>query len=184
MQMSISGLFTVPRKNFDLEGNYLQMMSQKIKEHILIPYPLPKVKAEKLEIYICTDGQSKESSIRKISKTDRGKSLTYHFWIAYPKVVSQVTDKLLVDMNLEAFTHEFFTCMETALQPHGISEIIVNQAKTEVLKELRANLSAYTFVLSEQESNWRIEAASLLSKMIAELNQQYGRDVTKPIPND
>ena len=45
----------------------------------------------------------------------------FHFWIAYPKVVREVTEMFLVDVDLEIFTIEFMKCVELALTPYLIS---------------------------------------------------------------
>ncbi|GEM_PF-2547354 len=180
MQVSISGIFNQPDYSFDLSGDYLDLLGDSI-ENLLQKSPLPNVKSEELELYICTDGKSEESSIRKISKDDKGQYLTFHFWIAYPKVVREVTEQLLIDVDLEIFTTEFIKCLELALTSYQLDNQIIEETKNKILAEINQDLGKYAFKFSEEESRRRITQRELLSKKIGELNAKYGRDVTKEL---
>jgi hypothetical protein len=160
-QISLSGMFTVPRKNFDLSIPFLNLLADSVESKILSHSILAKIKAEELEIYICTDGESPESQAEKISKTDRGKYLTYHFWISYPKVVRKVDESLRVDMDLAAFTHEFFLCLHEALRPYALPENLLEQTEKEILEELKNN-SLYEFVLAPEDSRLRKDIRQVL----------------------
>lgn len=164
MQISISGIFNTPKYQFDLSPTFLEMLINQISENILTKYTLKNVKAKELEIYICTDGTDAESSVKKISKNDNGKYLTFHFWIAYPKVVRSVTEKLLTDMDLTAFVSEFMFCLKESLMPYDIPEMAFDETEKKMLEILETDLSKYTFELSEEEANLRLALRGILEK--------------------
>jgi hypothetical protein len=154
MEISITGNYTVPNFNFDLEIAYLNLLGDKIEQNLLQKFLLPKVKSEELEIYICTDGKSAESYAQKISKTDRGKFLTFYFWLPYPKIVKQINEDMSVEIDLMVFTNEFFACLKQVLIPYNISEQPITQTQQEILDEITNN-EMYVFKISEQETEWR-----------------------------
>ena len=164
MEISITGSYTVPNFNFDLEIAYLNLLGDKIEQNLLQKFPLPKVKAEELEIYICTDGKSAESYVQKISKTDRGKFLTFYFWLPYPKIVKQINENMSVEMDLVVFTNEFFTCLKQVLTNYHISEKPIAQTQQEILDEITAN-ETYVFKISEQETEWRMGRKLVLEEI-------------------
>lgn len=165
MEISLTASYTVPPYRFDLSIDFLRLLSQKIKENILQKYPLPKVKSEELEIYICTDGTDEPSAIRKISKTDRGKYLTFHFWISYPKVVNRITEMLFVDMNLDAFVKEFMFCLQEALKNYGISENVFLETENSILEKLNTDIEKYQFVFTESEGQMRLRIREYLDTL-------------------
>jgi len=164
MNIRISAIFTMPEYFFDLSSNYLQLISLQVKKNILST-PLQGVKSQELEIYICTDGTSTESSIRKISKSNKGKYLCFHCWIAYPKVVRQITDNEVVEMDLEAFAQEFFACLGLALSEYGIASEQLKNTQTEVLNDLEKNPSFYLFDISAEQIKWRKAQKKILKEM-------------------
>ena len=165
MKISISGIFSVPRFHFDLASPFINLLKDEVKENILQKYPLPKVKSEELEIYICTDGTDEPSAIRKISKTDRGNYLTFHFWISYPKVVNRITEMLFVDMNLDAFVKEFMFCLQEALKNYGISENVFLETENSILEKLNTDIEKYQFVFTESEGQMRLRIREYLDTL-------------------
>jgi hypothetical protein len=164
MQISISGIFNTPKYQFDLSATFLAMLINQISENILSKYTLKKVRAKELEIYLCTDGTDSESSVKKISKNDNGKYLTFHFWIAYPKVVRSVTEKLFTDMDLTAFVSEFMFCLKESLMPYDIPEMAFDETEKKILEILETDLSKYTFELSDEEAKLRLALRGILEK--------------------
>jgi hypothetical protein len=161
MEISITGNYTVPNFNFDLEIAYLNLLGDKIEQNLLHKFPLPKVKSQELEIYICTDGKSTESFIQKISKTDKGKFLTFYFWLPYTKIVKQINENMSVEMDLVVFTEEFFACLKQVLITYNIDEKSITQTQQEILDEITAN-KTYIFNISAQETAWRIGKKEVL----------------------
>lgn len=165
MQISISAIFNAPKYQFDLSLTFLEMLINQISENILTKYTLKKVRAKELEIYLCTDGTDAESSVKKISKSDKGKYLTFHFWITYPKVVRSVTEKLLTDMDLAAFVSEFMFCLKESLMPYSIPEMAFDETEKNMLEILETDLSKYTFELSDEEAKLRLAIREILEKV-------------------
>ncbi len=164
MKITISGMFTTPQKKFDLSSPYLNLLKDETTKNILQRYPFNNVKAEELEIYICTDGSNAKSSIQQIRNKNPNEYLTFHFWISYPKVVKQVTEKLFVDMDLEAFTNEFFVCLKEVLTLHQIPVDTFELAQNSVLETLQSNSKKYTYPFNEKEGKLRLKMRAILDK--------------------
>lgn len=170
MEISITGNYTVPNFNFDLEIAYLNLLGDKIEQNLLQKFLLPKVKSEELEIYICTDGKSAESYVQKISKTDRGKFLTFYFWLSYPKIVKQINENMSVEMDLVVFTNEFFACLKQVLTHYKIDEKLITQTQQEILDEITTS-ETYIFKISEQETAWRMGRKLALEECKSKSNE-------------
>jgi hypothetical protein len=172
MQIRISGYYTEVNYHFDLSNRFMALLRQSIQSIILEKKPL-SVKAKELEIYICTNAQNQDHTVEKISKTDKGKYLTFHFWIPYGKVVKGISEKFAVEMDLDAFVNEFFECLKMALLPYGISEKPFEECKNTVLTEIK-DKKEYHFEITAQESDWRLSA----QKIIAEFEQKRTTKLT------
>jgi len=157
--MEISGMFTTPQKKFDLSSAYLYLL-----KNILQKDAFNNIKAQELEIYICTNGTDSESSIQQITNKNSSEYLTFHFWIAYSKVVKQVTEMLFVDVDLEAFTNEFFVCLKDALTAHQTSVDTFELAQNSVLEILQNDSEKYVYPFTEKEGQLRLKMRAILEE--------------------
>lgn len=169
MEITISGMFTKPQKKFDLSSAYLNLLKEEITKNILQKHTLNNVKAQELEIYICTDGTDSESSIQQITNKNTDEYLTFHFWISYPKAVKQITEMLFVEMDLQVFTIEFFSCLKEALKPYQIPVEVFELAQNSVLEILENDSEKYVYPFTEKEGQMRLKMRAILDKAVQEI---------------
>ena len=111
MKVGIMGYFTSVGFRFDINSNVKKKIMDLIDTNILTPFPLPKIKATVLEILLNTDGISTENKVVRISKTDKGKYLSFMFYLPYPKIVKNEV------VDLEIFIQTFFDALKEVLMP-------------------------------------------------------------------
>ncbi len=124
---------------------------EKVENQILMGFPLPKVKSEILEILLDTDGISEDIKIEKLSKTNRGKYLSFRVYLPYTKIVRAE------GLDLQIFVAYFFEALEKVLMPYGITSEQIEVCKKSVVEE-SLDKEEYRFTISEPQKKWR-EAA-------------------------
>lgn len=157
MKTGIMGYFTSANFRFDVSAKAKKKIMESIDEQILTPFPLPKVKAQTLEILLNTDGKSTERKTEKISKTDSAKNLSFMFYLPYSKIVIHEV------LDLQAFTEEFFEALKEILLPYDIAQNVVEDCKKSVLAEMIGK-EEYLFKLNPSEKQWREVAKNLQGK--------------------
>ncbi|TAH19378.1 MAG: hypothetical protein EAZ08_09415 [Cytophagales bacterium] len=154
MKVGIMGYFTSVGFRFDLNPKVKKKIMDLIDTNILTPFPLPKIKATVLEILLNTDGISTENKVVRISKTDKGKYLSFMFYLPYPKIVKNEI------VDLEIFIQVFFDALKEALSLYAIPEDVLEQTKQEVLCEI-VGKEEYLFEISSEQLAWRSVAKKL-----------------------
>jgi hypothetical protein len=127
MESWITNHYNKPSCFVKIDKKAFGFMMEQI-DHLLAVYPLPKIKAETLEILLCNDGTERFEVIK--CSTGRGKYLTYQFWLPYPQITkNKVTD-------LEPFITYLFEGFLIALTPFGVPENEIRNVQTIVKNEI------------------------------------------------
>lgn len=154
MKLGIIGYFTNPEYQLEIGAKVKKKIMESIENQLLIPFPLPKVKSEILEILLDTDGTSTERKVEKLSKTNRGKYLSFRVILPYTQIVR------VEGIDLQAFIEEFFGAMQEILMPYGIGLECIEKCKNTVLEEI-VGKKEYIFTPNETQKNWRESAKNL-----------------------
>ncbi len=171
INIQIIRAYTVPPLRFDLLSDMMLFLRENVQNLILPNADFSKVTSEILEINITPTQEI--SSCQKISKNDKGKYLTFHFWISFPKVVRRLTPKILIDIGLSAFVSEFKICLSDALLPYGVHVSVFEETKKAMLDMFHADLPKYTFMLSEKDSEMRLAMKEILEGKIMKRGENF-----------
>ena len=160
ISVNIVRAYTTPPLNFDLSSAVIVLLRNCVQNEIIPAGNFSKVKAQIIEI-ILTPAHEKTFA-EKISKSEQSKYLSFHFWIAYPKVVRSVTENLLTDMDLAAFVSEFMFCLKESFIPYDIPETLFAETDKKLLNSIASDLPKYTYVLTPEESQIRLALHKIL----------------------
>ncbi len=81
--------------------------------------------------------------IRKVQFSKLQAKIRMNIWIAYSKVVKKVTEMLFVEMDLQVFTKEFFSCLKDVLKPYQIPVESLELTQNSVLEILQNDSEKY-----------------------------------------
>lgn len=141
MKTDITTWYNKPSCFFRISYETRKCISHSVNE-LLVRFPLPKVKAETLEILLCNDGTDRFEIIK--CSTGRGKYLTYQFWLPYPKITKdKITDN-------EPFTDYLFEGLVQALVPFGVPESEIRDTQAAVKAEI-VNNTQYEYVPTKDD---------------------------------
>jgi len=159
-KISITPFFTTPNSYFELSVAYLDLLGKQIEENILAKYEFKNTKSEELEIYLDTKSQIVSVITEKVSKTNRGKYLTYRLLVPNTKFDKEETHQI----NLNLLTEDIFIGLSAIFSGFDIPQNRMDSVKENVLCELNACPQKYILHLDNKQLNYRLKKKALLEE--------------------
>ena len=136
MKASITQFFTLPDYKLPISTELKSLLRMQIDEHILAKYSFAQVKAKILEIWIDTAPDIDTLKITKMSKTDKGKYLSFTFLFPYDILMKDPT------LWLSPFIDLLFNGLSQIFAPYNIPQMEIDNLK-EAIKQEVINNEAY-----------------------------------------
>ncbi len=132
-RIALIGLYTTIGYRFALSHKLKELIGKLVEENLLTKYEFAKVKSEVLEIWIDTSPDVAELQVHKMSKTAKGKYLSFTFVMPYHKVMKVEAEWMGV------FIDEFFSGLIQVLAPYQVPENEIITICEMVKKEVVGN---------------------------------------------
>lgn len=158
MKVNLFAFHNEPNEFLFLSVPFLEMLSTEIDRILLSSENLNRVKAQNLEILICTYRGNFE--VKPISKTNRGKYWSFQMWLPYQELQPSNKEQLLV------FTHFLCQTLDYIFKKYNMTEKIWTDFQPFILRTLAENPDKYTFK-PEKDEIWLVEFMAKQSKMIS-----------------
>jgi hypothetical protein len=137
MKLSLIQWENEPNEFLGLSPSFKRLVMDKITNGILSGVWFEKVKAECLEIMVCT--YNGDFEVKQNSKTDRGKYFSFHFWFPYYPIVESPNYQY-------AFLDYLFQGLETIFSRYQVPKELVGQVKEDIKQELASEPEKYQYV--------------------------------------
>jgi len=138
MRLAINSLYAEPGTSFELSYKVVLYIRQVLDAQIMQPYGLDRIEDTDLHLLITTKKDCQKVEAKGPDLDRKNKCRTWGLWLPYYAIAQSPN-------SLEAFIDRLFEAIGLVLTAYRVKPEDLNQAKSEVKKEVLGNINYLIF---------------------------------------